>query len=104
SDGPMGNNGANQPSDYTGTNGVLNFAPGEIVQTFDVFITDDQTQEFDELFTVTLSNPNGGTLGLFSTAQVLIFDNDACFFFSQLVYQVDEDVTNAIITINRSLP
>ena len=102
SDGPMGPNGASQPNDYTGTNGVLNFTPGEIVQTFNVFVTDDLAGEFDELLNVTLSNPNGGALGLFSTAQVLIFDDDSCFFFGMSTNTLDEDATNFVITVTRN--
>jgi uncharacterized delta-60 repeat protein len=108
SDGPPPND-ATAGADYTGTNGVLSFAPGEIVKTFDVFITNPVLldMEFDEHFTITLSNPMGGELGLFSTADVLIFDDDTCFAFANSpngLPIVDEDVTNAIIRITRFPP
>ena len=51
------NGSANAGSDYTGvTNGVISFAPFQLVQTFDIFITNDTDQESFETFNVTLSN------------------------------------------------
>lgn len=106
-------NGATAPNDYTSTNGVLTFAPGEIVQTFNVFITDEvgaAPPENDEFLNLTLSNPMGGVLGLLSTAQIVIWDDDTCFVFATMLPnrqglpEVDEDVTNAVIRIIRNPP
>lgn len=65
-------------SDYTATSGTLTFAEGETSKSFSVAITDDTSDEPNETFNVTLTNPTGGaTLGLLSSARVEINDNDA---------------------------
>jgi len=50
-------------SDYTATNGVLTFAPGQIQQSISVDITGDTQIEGNERFLVNLTNPVAGTLG-----------------------------------------
>ncbi|NNJ10415.1 hypothetical protein EKD04_008760 [Chloroflexales bacterium ZM16-3] len=62
-------------ADFTATVGTLNFAIGQIEQTFPVAITNDGTAEPDETFSVTLNTPVGLTLGA-STATVTIIDDD----------------------------
>ena len=66
-------------SDFTSTTGTLNWADGDAAdKTIVIFTTNDTTDESDETFTVTLSNPSGGaTLGSNSTATVTIADDDA---------------------------
>ena len=49
--------------DYTATSGTLSFAAGETGKTVSVPIGDDNENESDETFTVTLSNASGATLG-----------------------------------------
>ena len=44
--------------DYTAQSGRLTFAPGETIQTIAVPIFSDTLHEWDETFTLTLSNPN----------------------------------------------
>lgn len=63
--------------DYLATRGSLTFAPNENAKTLSIPIVDDGFAEGDETFTVTLSNPNGGALGLPSTLTITILDNDA---------------------------
>ena len=48
---------AEEPSDYTATDGTLTFAPGETEKTIPVAVIDDALDEPDETFTVVLSNP-----------------------------------------------
>ena len=50
-------NGATARTDYNVTNGSLRFPSGERTKTFMVAITDDNIDEPDETFAVTLSNP-----------------------------------------------
>ena len=50
-------------SDYTSTSGTLSFAAGTTSKTIAVPIADDETDESDETFTVTLSNTSGADLG-----------------------------------------
>ena len=70
---------ATSGSDFTSANGTLNWADGDTAdKTIVIDITDDMAEENDENFTVTVSNPSGGTpLGANSTATVTITDNDA---------------------------
>jgi len=49
-------------SDYTSTNGVLTFTPGEISQYITVDITGDTLLEGNERFLLNLTNPVGATL------------------------------------------
>jgi glucose/arabinose dehydrogenase len=47
---------ASSRSDYTAARGTLHFAPGETQKTFNVLVTNDDTDEPDENLTLTLSN------------------------------------------------
>jgi subtilisin family serine protease len=67
---------ATQKGDYIISAGRLNFGVGEASKIFTVFIVDDVYQEGTETFKVTLSNPVGTDLGVRTTADVAIFDND----------------------------
>jgi uncharacterized delta-60 repeat protein len=63
--------------DYENTIGTATWAAGDAsAKTFSVAIVDDSYVEGTETFTVSLSNPTGGTLGPRSTATVTILDND----------------------------
>jgi solute carrier family 8 (sodium/calcium exchanger) len=46
--------------DYTGAEGTLTFAHGQVSQSITIEIIDDDTYEKDETFTVVLSEPTGG--------------------------------------------
>ena len=48
--------------DYTAASGTLTFAAGVLEQTVEVAALADRTEEGDETFTVSLSNPSGATL------------------------------------------
>ncbi len=50
-------------SDYTSSNGSLTFPPGNLSQTISVPVAGDNIVEANETFTITLSAPNGATLG-----------------------------------------
>ena len=56
-------NGTADGDDYTATSGTLTFAAGTTSGTVTVPIADDNVNESDETFTVTLSNASGATLG-----------------------------------------
>lgn len=68
---------ASQKGDYTLALGKLSFAAGETSKTFPIFITDDGYVEGNETFTVTLTNPIGGGLGVPSQTTVTIVNNDS---------------------------
>ena len=62
-------------TDYPATNGTLTYADGVSGnQTISIPITDDNTVEGSESFTVTLSNVSEATLGANSSATVNIID------------------------------
>lgn len=64
-------------TDYPATNGTLTYADGVSGnQTISIPITDDNTVENPDAFTVTLSNVSRATLGANSSATVNIIDND----------------------------
>jgi hypothetical protein len=64
-------------SDYTAASGTLTWPDGlSGNQTISIAITDDNTVELSESFTVTLSNVSEATLGANSSATVNIIDND----------------------------
>ena len=50
-------------SDYTATSGTLTFEGGTTSKTITVPISDDESEESDETFTLTLSNPSYAELG-----------------------------------------
>src|SRR5262249_27606730 len=65
------NGTATAGSDYvavTPSTGIASIAPGQTTGTADVMVNGDTTIESDETFTVTISNPNGATLGPVTTA------------------------------------
>ena len=70
---------ATSGSDFVSASGTLSWADGDTAdKTILVDITNDMADESDETFTVTLSNPSGGTpLAPNSTATVTITDDDA---------------------------
>ena len=68
---------ATQGDDYTAASGTLRFAPGETEKTVSVAVLDDEHDEGEETFTLTLSNPSGGNVFLAdSTATGTIVNTD----------------------------
>ncbi|MES9943544.1 MAG: DUF5666 domain-containing protein [Candidatus Thiodiazotropha sp.] len=64
-------------SDYTAANGTLTWSDGVSGnKTISISIPDENTAEFTESFTVTLSNVSGAALGANTSASVDIIDND----------------------------
>jgi hypothetical protein len=70
-------NGTAGGSDFAAASGTLAFGAGATVQRFIVWILPDDESEGSETVNLTLSNPTGGaTLGVPSSAQITIRDND----------------------------
>ncbi|HEX7316613.1 MAG TPA: CHRD domain-containing protein [Pyrinomonadaceae bacterium] len=69
---------ASERNDYTTASGVLRFAPGETLKSFDVLITDDGFDEPDEFVGLLLEAlPGGDALADPSNDVLTIVDNDA---------------------------
>ncbi|MDX2216711.1 MAG: pre-peptidase C-terminal domain-containing protein [Oculatellaceae cyanobacterium bins.114] len=81
-------------TDFTPTSGTLTFAPGETTKAIAVNVINDTLDEFDETFSVVLSNPINGTLGN-SQAQIIILDNDSSVITASAT-QSDGSKTNNI--------
>ncbi len=90
-------------ADYSGTNGVLTFAPGDTNKSITISIVDDSSVESDETFSVLLSNPTGGALlSGTNTAYVTITEDDIGLGLATSTRTVSEDATNIVLTVNRT--
>lgn len=94
---------ATAPVDYDPTPIAVDFAPGEILQTVEIPIVDDEIIEPDETINLTLLNPTGeATLTEPSTAVFTIIDNDVLLQLSGANFVVNEDGTAiAPVTVTR---
>ena len=90
--------------DYRATNGTLVFPAGVKSKTISVTISNDTLVEDNEVFSITLTNPTNVLLGVISSTDVTITNNDfgGTINFSTNNYTVSEGGTNAIITLVRS--
>lgn len=67
-------------SDYEGAGGTLVFGEGVTVQVIEVKLLEDQEDESDESFTVSLGNTTGGAeLGAITSTAVTVIDNDEAY-------------------------
>lgn len=89
--------------DYTGVSGTLTFLEGQRTATFTVPVLDDALVEGPETFTLTLSNPTGGTSvnPALSKATVRIVDDDTAIQFASPTYSVREDGVVAVVRVDR---
>ena len=90
--------------DYVAASGTLSFAPGETSATAKVSVIDDQFDEPNETFHMTLSNPVNAVLGTPHTATITILDNDEppTVQFSSGDYSVREDAGEATVIVTLS--
>ena len=65
---------ATSGTDFTAASGTLTIEAGEATGTIEVAALEDDAEEDDETFTLTLSNPNNATLGTDTTATGTIVD------------------------------
>jgi Calx-beta domain-containing protein/putative Ig domain-containing protein len=63
-------------SDYSGTDGTLVFSDGQMSQIITINIIDDNINEDDENFNITLTNLVNTTIGNTQSASITIVDND----------------------------
>ncbi len=92
--------------DYTGVGEVQVFAPGETSQTLQFTIINDNLDETDETFAVTLSNPINTVLGTPISNTVTIVDNDPppVVAFRAVSYAVNEGTSEAVIEVELNAP
>jgi Ca2+-binding RTX toxin-like protein len=71
--------------DFVAANGILNFAPGEMVKTVSVNLINDAVAENDEFFKLVLTSPSAATLAD-ATGVAMIGHNDAAPTSTPYVY------------------
>jgi len=104
----VGTDSAVSPTDYVAQTGTLVFADGVTSMDITIVLADDDVFEGTEVFSVTLSNPQGGAvLGGASQTKVSIIDNEfdnqpGTFFFSRVSYTEAEDVGAFDVMVIRS--
>jgi len=102
------NGTATAGSDYTATNGTLNWADGDAAsKTFNIPITDDAVYEGNETVNLTLSGATGATLGAPASAVLTITDDEVppangSLQFSAATSSVAENAATATITVSRT--
>ncbi|NCF65124.1 MAG: hypothetical protein GWP61_04065 [Chloroflexi bacterium] len=92
---------AHSGSDYTHENKVLTFAPGETSASIKLSILDDTLKEGNEAFTLTLSNPDKGTLGTPDQATITIVDDEPFVSLKETSYTVGEN--QGVVTFTAEL-
>ena len=95
------NGTATAASDYTASSGTLTFAANDTSETITVSVNGDLTDEPDETFTVTLSNPANATL-TDGSATGTIEDDDPGPAFTITDESEDESAGTATFTVTRS--
>ena len=91
--------------DFDQTTGTVTFAVGETSKTIDIPIVDDNQQEEDETFNVTLdsdSTPGGAILGATPVATVTIDSEDVAGLLSIQNATVNEDEATVTLTVSRT--
>lgn len=93
-------------ADYTGLNGTLTFNPGVTSLPLPLSLLDDNLEENNETFSLTLSGPAGATLGTPSSVNVLILDNEVPPAAQFLAHNqtVDEDAGLVLVEVALSNP
>lgn len=93
---------AEDGSDYTGTNGTLNFGPGTNSLAIVIPIANDSTVETNETFRVNLTNAVNAVLLTASNTVVSILENDSVLALSTNAISVNENGTSATLTVIRT--
>lgn len=93
-------------ADYVGVSKTITLTAGTINQAFAVTLNDDDSDEADETFTLTLSNADHAVIGTTDTTTVTILDNDEppTVSFKVADYSVHEDAGVATVVIAVSTP
>jgi hypothetical protein len=99
-----GGGSATAGSDYTAASGTLTFGAGQSSRTFAVTTLADAQVEGTETVGLTLSNPQGATLGTRTTAALNIADDDVAgtLRLANSTYTVAEGGGNVTIQVTRT--
>jgi hypothetical protein len=92
-------------NDYQDVSGTLTFAAGQTQKTIVVKVNGDTLLEEDEEFLVKLTNPTNAEIGQSQGNGIIINDDTeggTTVQFSQASFDVQEDLTAAIITVMRT--
>ena len=92
-------------NDYQPVSGTVTFAAGETQKTIVVKVNGDTLLEEDEVFLVKLTNPTNAEIGDSQGNGIIINDDTeggTTVQFSQASFDVQEDLTAAIITVMRT--
>jgi chitinase len=92
-------------NDYQNASGTLTFVAGETQKTIVVKVKGDTLLEEDEVFLVKLTNPMNAEIGKGQGNGTIINDDTeggTTVQFSQASFDVQEDLTAAIITVIRA--
>ena len=92
-------------NDYQNASGTLTFVAGETQKTIVVKVNGDTLLEEDEVFLVKLTNPTNAEIGKGQGNGTIINDDTeggTTVQFSQASFDVQEDLTAAIITVIRT--
>ncbi len=90
--------------DYNNPPILVNFAPGETLQTVAVPLINDAESEPAETLQLTLTNPSeGARIGPQNAANLAILDNDIRLEFSSPTFTIEEDGTATLaVTVTRA--
>ena len=97
---------ASSPADFGAVSTTVVFAPGQVSKTVDVLVEGDAKDEFDETFSVDLTNPVGVAVAD-GTGVGTIVDDDAAPLVSiddVAVTEGDAGTTTATFTVSLSAP
>jgi uncharacterized delta-60 repeat protein len=88
--------------DFAGPiSGQVTFPPGSNFEWITIPILNDGIVESNETLTIMLEDPLGGLVGPNSTATLIIEDNDAGVEFTSAVFEAEEGLSSASISIAR---
>jgi hypothetical protein len=89
-------------SDYQAAAGTVTFAPGETSKAVLLHLVGDTVPEYDETFTLNLSNPTGATLGT-AAGTVTIYNDDTPILTAADASVVEGDAGTTALTFTVSL-
>lgn len=100
------NGSAASPADYTQASGTVVIPAGATGVYVSIVAIDDVVHEGDEQFTIQLSNPVNAGMGLLSSADVTITDNDAVptVGFATSAGRTSESAGSAVVVVTLSNP